>query len=196
VRRVFASTSSAPAYSYDPYGNALQGTAPLTDFNYAGMFYNADSGLYLTQYRAYDPVSGRWLSRDPVGETIHRSDSTIPHLETAFLGTVVSNKDYTQSTFGLPFGHDAEINSFATGNNLYVYAGGEPIYNFDVSGLCPIEQVNWLSRCILLCALAANSVETLERHTPEIEDINIDPPPIVLPEPPSRPILIFRPGRR
>jgi RHS repeat-associated protein len=32
------------------------------------MFYNADSGLYLTQYRGYDPVAGRWLSRDPVGE--------------------------------------------------------------------------------------------------------------------------------
>ena len=58
MRRVFASAASAPAYSYDPYGNALQGTAPLTDFNYAGMFYNADSGLYLTQYRAYDPVAG------------------------------------------------------------------------------------------------------------------------------------------
>ena len=58
VRRVFASAASAPAYSYDPYGNALQGTAPLTDFNYAGMFYNADSGLYLRQYRAYDPVAG------------------------------------------------------------------------------------------------------------------------------------------
>jgi RHS repeat-associated protein len=68
VRRVFASTTSAPAYGYDPYGNALQSTTPLTDFNYAGMFYNADSGLYLTQYRAYDPVSGRWLSRDPPGE--------------------------------------------------------------------------------------------------------------------------------
>ncbi len=26
------------------------------------------SGLYLTQYRAYDPYSGRWLSRDPAGE--------------------------------------------------------------------------------------------------------------------------------
>ena len=35
---------------------------------FAGMFYNADSGPYLTQYRAYDPVSGRWLSRDPPGE--------------------------------------------------------------------------------------------------------------------------------
>jgi RHS repeat-associated protein len=69
VRRVFLSTASAPAYSYDPYGNALQSTAPLTDFGYAGMFYNADSGLYLTQYRAYNPVIARWLSRDPLGES-------------------------------------------------------------------------------------------------------------------------------
>ncbi len=68
VRRVFASTSSAPAYGYDPYGLALQATAPLTDFVYGGMFYNADSGLYLTHYRAYDPVAGRWLSRDLIGE--------------------------------------------------------------------------------------------------------------------------------
>jgi RHS repeat-associated protein len=69
VRRAFASASSAPAFSYDAYGNALQTTAPVTDFNYAGMFYNADSGLNLTQFRAYDPVSGRWLSRDPLGES-------------------------------------------------------------------------------------------------------------------------------
>jgi len=68
VRRVFASTSSAPAYGYDPYGVPLQATAPLTDFVYGGMFYNADSGLYLTRYRAYASVAGRWLSRDPFGE--------------------------------------------------------------------------------------------------------------------------------
>jgi RHS repeat-associated protein len=68
ARRVFASASDAPAYSYDPYGNSLQNTAPLVDFNYAGMFYNSDSGLYLTQYRAYGPLAGRWLSRDPLGE--------------------------------------------------------------------------------------------------------------------------------
>ncbi|MHB8884748.1 MAG: RHS repeat-associated core domain-containing protein [Methylovirgula sp.] len=68
ARRVFASTSNAPAFSYDPYGNAQRSTTLLTDFNYAGMFYNADSGLDLTLYRVYDPVSGRWLSRDPSGE--------------------------------------------------------------------------------------------------------------------------------
>jgi RHS repeat-associated protein len=69
VRRVFASASSAPAYGYDPYGVALQTTAPLTDFGYAGMFANADSGLNLTKYRAYDPMAGRWLTRDPIGES-------------------------------------------------------------------------------------------------------------------------------
>ncbi|MBN9085260.1 MAG: hypothetical protein J0J01_00010, partial [Reyranella sp.] len=68
VRRVFASTSSATAYGYDPYGAPLQATAPTTDFVYAGMFFNADSGLYLTNYRAFDPFAGRWLSRDPLGE--------------------------------------------------------------------------------------------------------------------------------
>ena len=68
VRRVFASTSSAPAFGYDAYGNALQATAPVTDLNFVSMFYSADGGLTLTQYRAYDPVTGRWLSRDPLGE--------------------------------------------------------------------------------------------------------------------------------
>src|SRR5438034_1360601 len=43
-------------------------TAVATDFRYAGMFYHADSGLYLTHYRVYDPVTARWLSRDPLGE--------------------------------------------------------------------------------------------------------------------------------
>jgi RHS repeat-associated protein len=68
VRRAFENTTTAPAFSYDPYGVPLQSTAPATDFVYGGMFYNADSGLYLTNYRAYDPTAGRWLSRDPIGE--------------------------------------------------------------------------------------------------------------------------------
>jgi RHS repeat-associated protein len=32
------------------------------------MFLHQPSGLYLTEFRAYDPVTGRWLSRDPSGE--------------------------------------------------------------------------------------------------------------------------------
>jgi RHS repeat-associated protein len=68
VRRVFESTTNAPAYAYDPYGNPLQATAPPTDFGYAGLFHEIDSGLNLATYRSYDTASGRWLSRDPLDE--------------------------------------------------------------------------------------------------------------------------------
>ena len=68
MRRAFASASSAPAFNYDPYGAPLTGPAPTTDFGFAGLFNHQASGLSLTLYRAYDPASGRWLSRDPIGE--------------------------------------------------------------------------------------------------------------------------------
>jgi RHS repeat-associated protein len=77
VRDVYAKSplfSMVEAYDYDPYGNPTAGpkTGPFTDFRYAGMFSPsngaADGGLYLTQYRGYDPRIGRWLSPDPIGE--------------------------------------------------------------------------------------------------------------------------------
>jgi RHS repeat-associated protein len=62
--------STVQSYNYDSYGNPTltPASGPMTDFRYAGMLYHADSGLYLTQYRAYDPRTGRWLSRDPIEE--------------------------------------------------------------------------------------------------------------------------------
>jgi RHS repeat-associated protein len=53
---------------YDPYGNRTRSLGGLAGFGYAGMFYHENSGLYLTHYRAYDPRTSRWLSRDPLGE--------------------------------------------------------------------------------------------------------------------------------
>src|SRR5205823_10578268 len=54
----------------DPYGKRtkLSGTLDV-DFGYTGHYYHAPSGLDLTLYRAYSPVLGRWLSRDPIGES-------------------------------------------------------------------------------------------------------------------------------
>jgi len=56
-------------FDYAPYGELRQrsGTA-LPERGHAGMFRHADSGLYLTHFRAYSPVHGRWLSRDPIHE--------------------------------------------------------------------------------------------------------------------------------
>jgi len=90
VRRVFASTSTVP-YDYDAFGNPLQGTAPTTDYVYAGMFNNPDSGLYLTPSRVYDPVGGRWLSRDPFGEVVDAEGNLYPYGD----GDPVNNVDPT-----------------------------------------------------------------------------------------------------
>lgn len=81
VRRAFTSGGGATSYDYDPYGNALQSSNLLTDFGYAGMFYNADSNLYLTRFRIYDPTIGRWLSRDPSGETSNLSGNLYTYVD-------------------------------------------------------------------------------------------------------------------
>ncbi|MDR0457757.1 MAG: hypothetical protein LBH10_01815 [Burkholderiaceae bacterium] len=53
--------------TYTAYGQTDQSSGMQPDKGYAGMFLH-DSGLYLTWHRAYDPLSGRWLSHDPIGE--------------------------------------------------------------------------------------------------------------------------------
>jgi RHS repeat-associated protein len=55
---------------YNPFGQTtlLQGSA-ISDFGYAGYYVHQRSGLNLTKYRSYSPTLGRWLSRDPIGES-------------------------------------------------------------------------------------------------------------------------------
>jgi RHS repeat-associated protein len=56
-------------YSYDPYGRTTLVTGSnLSTFQYTGDYAHQTSGLNLTKYRAYDPTTGRWLSRDPIAE--------------------------------------------------------------------------------------------------------------------------------
>jgi RHS repeat-associated protein len=53
---------------YGPYGENIKAAGQVTDYRYAGMFHLPETGLYLTHYRLYDPDTGRWLNRDPIGE--------------------------------------------------------------------------------------------------------------------------------
>jgi len=156
VRRVFASTTNAPAYGYDPYGIALQVTAPVTDFGYAGMLHNADSGLYLTQYRAYDPTNGRWLSRDPIGEDSNRAGNLYAYVESepissfdprgldgikvAFVGYMVD----TGLGFSAPLGHSAVIAvDPATGGTSYYDFGRYGGQYGDVRDMGSVGQVSF-----------------------------------------------------
>jgi RHS repeat-associated protein len=56
----------------DAYGLTLSQTGAAPSFGFADMFLHQPvtsiPPLYLTISRAYDPYTGRWLSRDPDGE--------------------------------------------------------------------------------------------------------------------------------
>lgn len=55
-------------FDYDPYGSRSQVSGTFDpSMGFTGHFHHA-SGLVLTWFRGYDPVSARWLSRDPIGE--------------------------------------------------------------------------------------------------------------------------------
>ena len=80
VRRVFESGGTSPAYEYDPYGVPLQSQPPATDYAFAGLRYHQASGLYLSSSRAYDPLSGTWLTRDPIGELASPDGNLYPYV--------------------------------------------------------------------------------------------------------------------
>jgi len=70
IREMLNSSGSIVArYSYDPYGRTtLVSGTNLATFQYDHYYVHSTSGLYLTRYRAFDPNTGRWLSRDPIAE--------------------------------------------------------------------------------------------------------------------------------
>jgi RHS repeat-associated protein len=54
--------------TYDPWGTITSDTNPgFQPFGFAGGLYDADTGLVHFGARDYDPVIGRWTTRDPLG---------------------------------------------------------------------------------------------------------------------------------
>jgi RHS repeat-associated protein len=66
-----ASTGSLLATNdYDPYGNSINSSGQTsTDYRYAGLVYDQQSGLSQATYRRYDSRLGRWTNRDPSMES-------------------------------------------------------------------------------------------------------------------------------
>ena len=70
VREVLAEDGTLLArYDYKPYGERIliEGSYEAAK-GYTGHDYLPEAGIVLTRYRGYDPVTGRWLSPDPLGE--------------------------------------------------------------------------------------------------------------------------------
>ena len=54
--------------TYGAYGTIDASSGASADFGFAGMLRHSATGNSLTWYRLYNAQSGRWLSRDPIGE--------------------------------------------------------------------------------------------------------------------------------
>ena len=69
VRLVIDGSSGAiqQRIDYDSFGNVTQDTNPgFQPFGFAGGLHEADTGLNHFSRREYDPIAGRWTSKDPI----------------------------------------------------------------------------------------------------------------------------------
>jgi RHS repeat-associated protein len=56
------------AYAYDAHGNILDQTGAVENpYTYTGREFDAETGLYYYRARHYDPNTGRFLQKDPIG---------------------------------------------------------------------------------------------------------------------------------
>ena len=59
-------------YTYDVFGRIMDKTEAVENpFTYTGRRFDEDLGMYYYRARWYDPFSGRFLSRDPLGSSRH-----------------------------------------------------------------------------------------------------------------------------
>ena len=66
-------------YQYDPYGNLTSSTGTVSNpWRYAGGYYDSGTGLYKFGIRYYDPTTGRWTQRDPVGGSLQETTKANP----------------------------------------------------------------------------------------------------------------------
>ena len=99
--------------SYDFWGNPSFATGAATSpFAFTGHFRHAGSGLHLAPYRGYAATTGRWISRDPIGEVgginLYAYVENIPNLFSDQLGLNPDDPtwiDREVNSLKLPFGY-------------------------------------------------------------------------------------------
>jgi RHS repeat-associated protein len=71
---VMNSAAAGPLHAYGPFGETLPGWAPLlawdsdvVNYGYTGRQFDSESGEYYYRARMYNPATGRFTTRDPLG---------------------------------------------------------------------------------------------------------------------------------
>jgi RHS repeat-associated protein len=66
-----ANGATVANYEYGPFGEVIRATGPMAKvnpFRFSTKYEDDETDLLYYGYRYYNPSTGRWLSRDPIGE--------------------------------------------------------------------------------------------------------------------------------
>ncbi len=129
---------------YDVWGNVTENTdLTVQPFGFAGGVQDIDTGLVRFGARDYDPVTGRWLGKDPITtELMRRAYSYL------------KNYDLSDWRGTQPYSISTELES---GRNSYAYVGGNPLSRIDPDGeywrtpcygigCLPIDWPEWMKK--------------------------------------------------
>ena len=58
----------ATAYDYAPFGEVTANGTAEQPFQWSSEFYDTELGMVYYNFRFYNPLDGKWISRDPIGE--------------------------------------------------------------------------------------------------------------------------------
>jgi RHS repeat-associated protein len=108
-----ANATMAAQYEYGPFGEVIRATGSMAfvnPFRFSTKYQDDETGLLYYGYRYYNPSTGRWPSRDPIGEAggvhLYAFVANAPPSAIDYLGLMKETRDNFNVTFQDP-GHDS-----------------------------------------------------------------------------------------
>ncbi|MDE3100005.1 MAG: hypothetical protein KGJ88_11085 [Verrucomicrobiota bacterium] len=161
----------AANYEYGPFGELIRQTGPMAKanpFQFSTKYQDDESGLLYYGYRYYDASTGRWVNRDPLGETgfelvAHRSkadkeslkDELFKERKRAALNTVrlrINNPTLIALIDGTlsKLEPAQKLEPVQNGDpNRYLFARNDSIGFSDPSGLFCFPEGPWCYWCVV-----------------------------------------------
>jgi len=132
------SGATVAEYVYDPFGATVSMTGTMATQNvyrFSSKCFDEETGLYYYGYRYYSPTTGRWPSRDPIGErgslpSRERFDRY--HAEARkFAAGVGVERAFSFLRLRHAEEQELQLRSF----DLYQFVANDPVSKYDALGL-------------------------------------------------------------